>query len=125
MHDRVRETQVVPLEQALEAGDLAEDLAELTIGQVPIRELVVEDVDDDDPHAALQRRAARRHLARGLPVRRAACTRDVYEREKRLLQIELLKLQNWVKDTGERIVIVFEGRTPPARAARSSASWST
>ena len=49
MHDRVRETQVVPLEQALEAGDLAEDLAELTIGQVPIRELVVEDVDDDDP----------------------------------------------------------------------------
>lgn len=29
---------------------------------------------------------------------------------KRLLQIELLKLQNWVKDTGQRIVIVFEGR---------------
>jgi polyphosphate kinase 2 len=33
-----------------------------------------------------------------------------YDRTKRLLQIELLKLQNWVKDTGERIVIVFEGR---------------
>ena len=25
-----------------------------------------------------------------------------YEREKRLLQIELLKLQEWIKDTGER-----------------------
>jgi len=36
--------------------------------------------------------------------------RDVYEREKRLLQIELVKLQNWVKDTGQKIVIVFEGR---------------
>ena len=37
-------------------------------------------------------------------------TRDEYERDKRLLQIELLKLQNWVKDTGERLVILFEGR---------------
>ncbi len=37
-------------------------------------------------------------------------TRDYYERAKRLLQIELVKLQNWVKDTGQRIVIVFEGR---------------
>ena len=37
-------------------------------------------------------------------------TRDYYEREKRLLQIELIKLQNWVKETGQRIVIIFEGR---------------
>ena len=33
-----------------------------------------------------------------------------YEVSKRLLQIELLKLQNWVKDTGQRLVILFEGR---------------
>jgi len=37
-------------------------------------------------------------------------TRDYYDREKRLLQIELVKLQNWVKETGQRIVIIFEGR---------------
>ena len=37
-------------------------------------------------------------------------SRDEYDRSKRLLQIELVKLQNWVKDTGQRIVIVFEGR---------------
>jgi polyphosphate kinase 2 len=37
-------------------------------------------------------------------------TREYYTREKRLLQIELIKLQNWVKDTGQRIVILFEGR---------------
>jgi polyphosphate kinase 2 len=33
-----------------------------------------------------------------------------YEREKHELQIELLKMQNWVKDTKQRIVILFEGR---------------
>ena len=33
-----------------------------------------------------------------------------YEVVKRLLQIELLRLQNWVKDNGKRIVILFEGR---------------
>ena len=36
--------------------------------------------------------------------------RDEYETEKRRLQIELLKLQNWSKDVGERLVILFEGR---------------
>ena len=36
--------------------------------------------------------------------------RPDYEIVKRQLQIELLKLQNWVKDTGQRIVILFEGR---------------
>lgn len=33
-----------------------------------------------------------------------------YEREIAALQIELLKLQSWVKETGQRVVIVFEGR---------------
>jgi len=36
--------------------------------------------------------------------------RSVYEREKFKLQVELLKLQAWVKETGQRLVIVFEGR---------------
>jgi len=36
--------------------------------------------------------------------------RATYEHQKRLLQIELLKLQKWIKTTGERLVIVFEGR---------------
>jgi polyphosphate kinase len=36
--------------------------------------------------------------------------RDEYEIEKRRLQIELLKLQNWTKDVGERVVLLFEGR---------------
>jgi polyphosphate kinase 2 len=36
--------------------------------------------------------------------------RDEYEAIKKDLQIELLKMQNWVKETGQRIVILFEGR---------------
>src|SRR5664280_2743405 len=36
--------------------------------------------------------------------------RDEYEIEKRRLQIELLKMQNWAKDVGVRILLVFEGR---------------
>jgi polyphosphate kinase 2 len=36
--------------------------------------------------------------------------RREYEIEKRRLQIELLKLQGWVKGTGQRLVLVFEGR---------------
>ncbi|AGL14628.1 polyphosphate kinase 2 [Actinoplanes sp. N902-109] len=36
--------------------------------------------------------------------------RSEYDHHKRLLQIELLKLQNWCKSTGERMVILFEGR---------------
>ncbi len=37
-------------------------------------------------------------------------SRPEYEHEKRPLQIELLKLQNCVKSTGQQVVIVFEGR---------------
>lgn len=37
-------------------------------------------------------------------------TKQAYEKQKRELQIELLKLQKWVKDTGQKVVIIFEGR---------------
>ncbi|MFI4930537.1 MAG: polyphosphate kinase 2 [Burkholderiales bacterium] len=37
-------------------------------------------------------------------------SRKSYEKQKYGLQVELLKLQAWVKDTGARIVILFEGR---------------
>jgi polyphosphate kinase 2 len=37
-------------------------------------------------------------------------SRKAYERDKYHLQVELLKLQAWVKDSGQRLVILFEGR---------------
>jgi polyphosphate kinase 2 len=36
--------------------------------------------------------------------------RSVYEKQKFRLQCELLKLQAWVKESGQRVVILFEGR---------------
>jgi len=33
-----------------------------------------------------------------------------YEQEKKLLQIELAKFQHWVKETGQKYLIIFEGR---------------
>lgn len=37
-------------------------------------------------------------------------SRKRYEAEKYKLQVELLKLQSWAKETGQRVVILFEGR---------------
>ncbi|WP_245536693.1 polyphosphate kinase 2 [Thiothrix nivea] len=37
-------------------------------------------------------------------------SRKSYEKQKYHLQVELLKLQAWVRETGQRVVILFEGR---------------
>ena len=37
-------------------------------------------------------------------------SRKSYEKQKYRLQVELLKLQAWVKATGQKVVILFEGR---------------
>lgn len=37
-------------------------------------------------------------------------SRKNYEKQKFRLQVELLKLQAWVKESGEKVVILFEGR---------------
>ena len=45
----------------------------------------------------------------GYPYRNLLSRRS-YEKQKYRLQVELLKLQAWVKDSGQRVVILFEGR---------------
>lgn len=37
-------------------------------------------------------------------------TRKNYEKQKYRLQVELLKLQSWVRSTGQKVVVLFEGR---------------
>ena len=37
-------------------------------------------------------------------------SRRKYERQKAELQVELLKMQRWLQETGERVVLLFEGR---------------
>ena len=48
-------------------------------------------------------------LPEGYPYR-TRLRRGEYEAEKQRLQIELLKVQSWVKETGQRVVMLFEGR---------------
>jgi len=45
----------------------------------------------------------------GYPYKKKISRKD-YEKQKKELQIELLKMQSWVRDTGQKIVILFEGR---------------
>ncbi|MDA3147712.1 polyphosphate kinase 2 [Leucobacter sp. UCMA 4100] len=68
-----------------------------------IVELLLADADEeegDDPDAPWRQ---------GYPYDQKL-SRKKYEKQKRKLQIELLKLQTWVKESGEKIVILFEGR---------------
>lgn len=44
------------------------------------------------------------------PKRRKKIRNEVYERELKRLQIELVKLQEWIKHKGLRVVVIFEGR---------------
>ena len=45
----------------------------------------------------------------GYPYKNLMSRRN-YEKQKYHLQVELLKLQAWVKETGQKVVILFEGR---------------
>ncbi|MGW1029366.1 polyphosphate kinase 2 [Streptomyces sp. NPDC002577] len=49
-------------------------------------------------------------MAVNKPEESAALSRKVYERELLRLQTELVKLQEWVRAEGARLVVVFEGR---------------
>lgn len=59
--------------------------------EVPVDELTIEDMEDRPPYPTKLKN-------------------DLYLDELRLLQIELLKLQRWVKETGAKVVVLFEGR---------------
>jgi polyphosphate kinase len=69
----------------------------------------VNDDDDDDP-VLLDRDGTPIETWRERYPYDDRLSRDEYEKFKRRLQIELLKLQKWCKRTGARHVIVFEGR---------------
>ena len=58
---------------------------------------------------AIRKAEKKRFLDPGYPHSKKMKTDD-YEAEIAALHIELVKLQAWVKETGERVAIVFEGR---------------
>ena len=89
--------------QALIAGSSPDDLALMRGSMAARRQPVpMPGVDPDTELAPGWRDGAYpyRHLM----------ARKNYEQQKYRLQVELLKLQAWVKETGARVVILFEGR---------------
>ena len=71
--------------------------------------MTVDDNDDDDPTLIYPDGRPVETWREDYPYGERL-PRHEYEHTKRLLQIELLKLQNWIKETGQKLVIVFEGR---------------
>src|SRR2546429_1034001 len=69
----------------------------------------VVDDDDDDPVLLTKDGEPVDTWRESYPYQERMDRQD-YDREKRLLQIELLKLQNWIKASGERLIVLFEGR---------------
>ena len=96
-----RAVDVLPpdMQDAVASSPLADDLAGLRV-----------DADDEDDPVLLRPDGSVVDTWReGYPYDERL-SREAYDREKRLLQIELIKLQNWVKEHGEKIVLLFEGR---------------
>ena len=75
----------------------------------PEHGFTVDDRDDDDP-VLLDQDGNHIETWRDRYPYDHRMPRDEYEQLKRRLQIELLKLQKHIKRTGDRQVIVFEGR---------------
>lgn len=54
--------------------------------------------------------ASREFFENGKYPYKKKLARKAYERRKAELQVELLKAQDWVKASGQKIVLLFEGR---------------
>ncbi len=98
------------------AADLAEELGTLLAGSSPDErrklrralrqhEEALAPIADVDPDTELSP-----DWRQGAYPYKNLLSRKSYERQKYRLQVELLKLQAWVKETGARVVILFEGR---------------
>jgi len=120
--DAAQTSKIVALRDILEgagngnAGEFASALRAIMAGASPDDAIALRNALIDTPEAAFA------HLPEnpdeelspdwrnGAYPYRNLLSRKNYERQKYRLQVELLKLQAWVKETGQRVVILFEGR---------------
>jgi len=86
--------------EPFENVELGEKQDQLQVSEKAVLELEGRGTDEDSGSAPLPANYPYKQRMR----------RSVYEKEKQKLQIELLKVQSWVKDSGQRIVSLFEGR---------------
>jgi polyphosphate kinase len=90
------------------------DTAKSVAASFPMVQLIDEVVKTSIPPDLVAKvREAQKHKKRIMNPSYPHATRmdsEDYESEMELLQIELVKMQAWLKEVGERIVIIFEGR---------------
>lgn len=96
---------------ATELTDFIEEFRTLTPEEIVARGFTVEGTFDevDDPVLLGPQGLPVQTWREGYPYTERMSRRE-YDQTKRLLQIELLKMQSWIKDTGRKLVILFEGR---------------
>jgi polyphosphate kinase 2 len=101
----------VDVEAVMDLADIIASLQDLSADELVLQGLSVEGTWDevDDPVLLGPDGRPVDTWREGYPYEERLSRRE-YEYSKRLLQIELLKMQTWVKETGQRIVLVFEGR---------------
>jgi len=85
-----------------------------TASSFPMVELIAEQVRTSIPKELVERVTAskdkkKKIISSNYPYPKRMKKED-YEAEVELLEIELVKMQAWVKESGERIVMIFEGR---------------
>jgi polyphosphate kinase len=111
------EVEAFVVDQATRAADEHElaAIADILKGESPadrkalIETLLRQEQQPARPPAHPDEELAADWRAGGYPYKNLMARKN-YERLKYALQVELLKLQAWVKATGQKVVIVFEGR---------------
>jgi polyphosphate kinase 2 len=86
--------------------------ARATAGAFPMVEMIDEQVRSSVPAAIVERvkSAGKKDILNTNYPYTSPMDAEAYEEESSLLAIELVKMQAWVKETGERVVVIFEGR---------------
>ena len=96
------EEEMAPFDEAL-GGDV--EMAEADVG-APVASLT-EPVESDASSSILD---SVLHPDEGFVPKEEKLKTKYYEKELRRLQMELVKMQEWVKANGVRVVVIFEGR---------------
>jgi len=86
--------------------------AKNTASSFPMVELIAEQVRSSVPDDIVEkvRQARKKDILNPRYPYSTLMDGDDYEEEEGLLAIELVKMQAWVKEAGERIILIFEGR---------------
>ncbi len=111
--EAVQEAQIAALDSIISRPDTGEGVAAIIAGSAPDDAIRLSDslgLPKPPGHPRKSSDTLADDWRRGgYPYKYKMLRRD-YEQQKFILQTELLKLQSWVKDARQRVVILFEGR---------------